>query len=225
MAIRFGTVNPVSFRLGTVTPQRIFMGNKLVWPEFTPVTQTFTTVSAFTYTIPANCSFIDVILIGGGGGGAGGGWALAGGGGQGGGWVWTTLVRGVDIPWSLTSITGVVGDGGAGGGGGASPGQGSVGSATSIVAGSLSLQAPGGQNGGGWGGNGQNGGAARDGNANGGKDVLLNGITYVGGAAVTSGSGTAGNPPGSGGRGGNAVIFLGSAGGKGARGEASFRAY
>lgn len=218
MPIYRGTQTPPTFRVGTKTPVRIFQGDKYVWPQFPSTTQTFTVPGEFIYNIPAGCLYIDEILLGGGGGSSGGGFGLSGAGGEGATWKWRTLKRGVDIPWSQTSIVGTIGDGGAGGAGGFSPKNGSPGSPT------VGTQvAPGGNGGGSWGAGGQAGGAVQGGNASSGRDVLFNDYSYAGGGATaTIGGSSPGNPPGGGARGG---ANTGGNGAKGAAGTAIYRAY
>ncbi|QWY79548.1 hypothetical protein SEA_SCOUT_5 [Mycobacterium phage Scout] len=212
MAIRLGSVNPNAFRVGTQTPSRIFLGNDLVWPAFTPQEQIFNVVGAYTYNIPANCRFIDVILLGGGGGGKGLGLiGLWGEGGKAGTWQAFTLQRGVHIPWSATQIVGQIGAGGAqsntsgGNGGSGEP-------TTAVVPVFGTVAAAGGD-----GGTQQN--LDTPGKSPG--NITHNGRTYVGGAQQNSPQ-TAGNPPGGGG--GGATITFGR-GGAGARGQAWFYAY
>ncbi|ATE84749.1 hypothetical protein OKCENTRAL2016_5 [Mycobacterium phage OKCentral2016] len=116
MAIYLGNTKLTNFRVGTQTPDRIFLGNELVWPDFTPVPQQYSSAGAWQFVIPANCRFIDVILLGGGGGGqASAAWLNVGQPGAPGSWNGVTLKRGVDIPWDLAVISGVVGGGGGGG--------------------------------------------------------------------------------------------------------------
>ncbi|AIK68958.1 minor tail protein [Mycobacterium phage Tiffany] len=116
MPIYLGSTALNNFRVGTQTPDRIFLGNDLVWPAFTEATTEFTTVGAYTYNIPANCRFLDIIVLGAGGGGQA---SLAilnvGASGLPGEWNSVTLQRGVDIPWGLSQITGSVANGGSGG--------------------------------------------------------------------------------------------------------------
>ena len=189
-----------------------------------PAPTAITTIGAYTYPIPVWCRYIDVVLLGGGGGGEGGGWGLPGGGGYGGLWAWVTLERGVDIAWAVKQITGSVPDGGNGGGSGPIPGGGSAGgNATATPTGGSTVTANGGAGRSGAGGSNQAGFLTSNGNTNGGRDLLLNGVTYTAGALVTSGNGGAGNPPGGPGRGANS--FSGSPAGKGARGQVWFRAY
>ncbi|QKY78824.1 minor tail protein [Mycobacterium phage KingCyrus] len=183
------------------------------FPPNGPLPQTFTT-AIFTYTIPRWCNYIDVILLGGGGGGGGGASTTQSGAGGGpGSWLTVTLERGVHIPFSLVSFVGQLGTGGTGANGGITPTTGGNGNPTVIP--SLSLSAAGGIG---------SASSNQDGMSPGTK--TYNGVTYTGGAAVTSGNGTNGNPPGGGARGGNNGIFIpGSKGGNGGLGQAWFRAY
>ncbi len=194
-----------------------------VYSYVAPATTSYTTAGAFTYTIPQWCTHIDILALGGGGGGQGGGWVLANQGGLGGLWAWTTIQRGVDIPWSTSSLSGTVGTAGNGSSTSASPSAGGAGGTTSVtIPGNATLTGSGGS-----GGNGnatgisnQRGGPARGGNTGSeNKDVLLNGVTYTGGAEQTSSAN--GNAPGGGGPGGNAFAN----GRNGAVGRAIFLAY
>ncbi|AGR46446.1 hypothetical protein ODIN_31 [Mycobacterium phage Odin] len=183
-------------------------------PELTPII----TVGPYTYSIPSDAQFIDVILLGAGGGGQG--FASAGIWGQGGfagNWVTVTLERGVHIPMSTLQITGVIGTGGDGGAGafiGQNPGK--AGSATTALAtGMSSLSAAGGAGG--------NNGSSLDFTGKSPGSRTYNDLLYEGGAAASVG---AGNPAGGGGAAGQQSYLLGgSTGGKGARGQAWFYAY
>ncbi|QGJ97290.1 hypothetical protein PBI_ISCA_5 [Mycobacterium phage Isca] len=210
MAIRFGSVNPNAFRVGTQTPSRIFLGNDLVWPEFTTVTQQFTTPGAFTYNIPAGCLYLDIIVLGSGACGKGMQlidlWGPGGGGGQ---WNSVTLRRGVDLPWSTTQITGTVAQGRPSNGQGASLAGYDT---TASITGWGTLTGAGGRPGGEVGG-------GIEGKSPG--NHVRNGITYVGGAAQGNIGGN-GNPPGGGGA---SHTFTFGNGGKGADGSVWIRAY
>ncbi|AFF28305.1 minor tail protein [Mycobacterium phage Twister] len=194
MPIYLGSTALNNFRVGTQTPDRIFLGNELVWPAFTPTPQQFTTAGAWQFVIPANCRFIDVILLGGGGGGqASAAWLNVGQPGAPGSWNGVTLKRGVDIPWDLAVISGVVGGGGSGGiGPSVMPGLPGADS-TLLVSGQTFATGQGGGGGLGW--------STREG-ARGRSpgNLTYNGRLYVGGAAVTSDNGR-GNPPGGSGSG------------------------
>lgn len=74
-----------------------------------------TTPGSFEYEIPHWCERMDIVVIGGGGGGEGGGLAETGAGGNPAAFTYSTVIRGVDIPWATTHIKGVVGAGGRGG--------------------------------------------------------------------------------------------------------------
>ncbi|ASR86116.1 hypothetical protein SEA_BOBSWAGET_9 [Mycobacterium phage BobSwaget] len=225
MAIRLGTLDPPAFRVGTITPTRIFQGNSLVWPPYTETTQIFATVGSSVYDIPANCRFIDIVLLGGGGGGAGGN--NANGDGQGGEpsvFVTRTLVRGIDIPWSVTQITVTVGAGGtAGAGGVGSGGPGGTTSVSTVTGFTLSSV-------GGTGGVGTNPFQGTTPIGDGVTPVTFNGILYQGGSSVGSANpsavGANGNAPGGGAEGGGGrIIQQGFGGGTGGRGQAWLRAY
>lgn len=179
-----------------------------------PASQNFTTAGAYTYAIPWWANKIDMILLGGGGGGASGNYSsTAGNGGKAAVYTMGTLVRGVDIPWSTTQITGTVGVGGtagsgnnvAGGAGGATTATG-TGMATSSSAGAAGGSGTGSQGGQGPG------------------NTAWGGISANGGAAG-SGNGGAGGAPGAGAAGGNGSFLSSSAGGVGGRGQAWFYAY
>ncbi|AGI61685.1 minor tail protein [Mycobacterium phage BTCU-1] len=214
MPIYLGSTALNNFRVGTQTPDRIFLGNELVWPAFTEVTQSFTAAGSYTFSIPANCRYIDIIVLGGGGGGQA---SLAlfnvGASGAPGQWNSITLKRGVDIPWSVTQITGSVG---AAGPGGLGPSilPGGAGGDTTANYGSGTITGPGGAGGLGW--------ASREG-ARGDSpgNLTFNGKTYIGGGAST-GDNQAGKPPG--GSGSGHYPGFGS-GQNGAPGAAWFRAY
>ena len=188
---------------------------------FTPmaaVETSYTAPGAYTYKIPVWCRYVDIVLCGSGRGGNGNTGVLAGAGGNAGGWAGTTLERGVSIGWEIINITIIVPDGGNGGNGViiGIGGMGANGSAAtaSIVSGSPFLSAPGGS-------------GERSGNQSGGSpgNYTYSGWkTFTGGAETTSGNGTAGNPPGGGGRGGNGNIIGSNSGGKGAPGAAYLRA-
>ncbi|ATN92161.1 hypothetical protein SEA_TIPSYTHETREX_31 [Mycobacterium phage TipsytheTRex] len=202
--------------LGTVPILKVSLGETLIWPGFTPIPTTFTTVGSYTYNIPDGCTFIDVILIGGGGGGKGmalfDGWGR---GGDAGSWATATLQRGVHIPLSVTQITGVIGAGGAFGDGSATAGRGGGpgGNTTAIATGWAGLTAAGGA-----------GGTVVDVLSVAGKspgDRTYNGQLYVGGAQQNAGSGN-GLAPGGGGAGAQTSTMDGGAG---ARGQAWFYAY
>lgn len=169
---------------------------------------TYTATGAYSYTIPDWCNKIDILVLGGGQGG-GGGSVGNGTGGQCGSWVVTTVQRGVDIPWSTTSITGTVGAGGTAGGAGGGTG-GTGGTSTATATGMTTQSAIGGSGGVGP----TNVVGASPGNQ------TLNGITYYGGG-TQSNLNSAGRVPGGGGGAGG----FASAGGKGGDGQVWFCAY
>ncbi|AEK07282.1 hypothetical protein PBI_MYXUS_8 [Mycobacterium phage Myxus] len=208
MAIRLGANSP-AFRVGSQTPSRIFLGPNQVWPEFIAVPQQFSTAGAFSYTIPTNCLFLDIIVLGSGACGKGMGfidvWGNGGGAGQ---WNGVTLRRGVDLPWTTTSITGTVGAGRASNGQGASLAGNPT---TATIAGVGTLTGAGGAAAG------NSGTTAGQGSGN----FTFNGIVYAGSANQTSIGGN-GNPPGGGGA--SHTITFGS-GGAGANGTVWIRAY
>ncbi|MDA4085994.1 glycine-rich domain-containing protein [Mycolicibacterium hassiacum] len=216
MTLLLGSDPVTAVYVGGALANKVYLGDTLLWPLAEPETFTFSTVGTHTFTIPANCTFLDVVLLGSGAGGHhGGGGFVAGLGGGGGKWAGVTLQRGVHIPVETTTITLVVPDGGPGGPGGALSGGGTPGSPCTASAS-------------GWSGLSADGGVftehtGQDGQPAG--NFTHAGELYVGGAAVTSGNGTPGNPPGGGGRGGDGGLFTGSAGGKGAPGRAWIRTY
>lgn len=200
-------------RLGTTQAAAVYLGTQKIWPPMDPVATQYTATGAFTYTIPADCDKIDVILLGGGGGGGNGSLFVPGTGGAGGGWLVTTLVRGVDIPWGTTSLAGSVGTGGAGGSAAGAANNGIAGGATTLT--SPALSGAGGAGGAGWG-NGQ-----RNGFTSSPSSQSLNGQTYNA-AAGGAGVGTA---PGAGGASVQGTPFGNNPGFAGARGQAWFYAY
>ncbi|QGJ87735.1 hypothetical protein SEA_BIANCATRI92_8 [Mycobacterium phage BiancaTri92] len=205
-----------NFRLGNVTPDRIFMGNELVFPAFTEVTQQFNTAGDYAFNIPFNCRFLDVIVLGGGGAGqASAAFLNYGQPGAPGSWAGVTLKRGVDIPWGVLQITGTVGAGGAawtiygaipGGPGGAS---------TATFTGGGTLQGNGGAGGVGW-------ATAAGSRGPGPGNFTWNGKLYVGGGLADQGAVKNGLPPGGAGSGN----YPGGGGaGNGAPGSVWIRAY
>ena len=171
------------------------------FPANPPATTEYPLAGTYTYDIPYWCTFIDLILLGGGGGGANAiGGVIPGAGGQAGFFATVTAKRGVDIPFTTTSIGIVVGPGGAAAVNG--------GSTTATATGMASQTALGGTQGAGT--NGTTG--ASPGNK------IFNGVTYAGGAAQTT-PGAAGNAPGGGGGGANPLAGAPNAG-AGAHGAA-----
>lgn len=173
----------------------------LGYPRVEPAT--FDVAGGYTYNIPSWCTHIDVILLGGGEAGTGIGFGN-GSGGQAGNWAVATLVRGNDIPWGVTSITGTVGAGGTGNGG---PGA----DTTATFSGGGTYTGTGGTG---------NMGAVNPGGEAAGSQTY-NDQSYVGGGGQGS-LGNAGVAPGGGGAGGG---FGAGVGGVGARGQAWFYAY
>ena len=78
-------------------------------------TYRISTVGSFEYEIPYWSERMDIVVIGGGGGGEGGGLNETGAGGNASSWTYSTVIRGVDIPWATTHVKGFVGGGGRGG--------------------------------------------------------------------------------------------------------------
>ena len=177
---------------------------------YAPQTTSFTTVGSATYTVPAWCNFVDVIVLGGGQGGGAGTVGLTGSGGNAGSWNSALLSRGTsNLPWETTSISVTVGAGGIKGAQFTYDTPGGAGGASSISTGTFSLSGSGGP-------------ASNRGNvigANAG-NTTVNTVTYTGGDG--GGQGSAGSPPGGGGGGG--AIFNG-VGGDGGRGQVWFRAH
>ncbi|QFG09411.1 minor tail protein [Mycobacterium phage Yuna] len=171
------------------------------FPVTAPLEQQFTTVGAWAYTIPYWCRAVDVVLLSGGRGGGNGGF-VTGEGGRAGVFAAITLVRGVDVAWTHTAISGALGAGGA-------SNAGAGGNTTATLDGINYMVAAGGNAGSGLGWPGSSAGT-----------FVWNGISYVGGAAGAQGGG-AGGDPGGGGGGGN---FFG-AGGVGGKGRVWIRAY
>ena len=198
---------PVVRSDANVKPPRMTATGQLLVPaanavNFQPFRQDYQTVGTFSFVVP-NAPFIDVVLIPGGEGGYNSGFIGAAAGGKGAVWKWATLKAGVDYtPGQTLTIT--VPPGGRenyGAGGTASVAIGST-----VL---LSQTEPGGNASGA----GQSGSPASGGNANSGKDVTLNGQTYVGGGAAAS---TPGGVPGGGGSGGGGGNQGGMFGGNGA---------
>lgn len=106
----------------------------------------FTSGGDYTYNIPPWCHTLLIAGLGAGGGGRGGGLFLGGSAGERGTWASTILVRGLNIPWTQSTLAGLhVGTGGSGGANGVSPGNGTGGGETRIAG---LLSAPGGRGGG-----------------------------------------------------------------------------
>lgn len=173
-------------------------GLGLGYPPTAETTTSYTVGGqAYTYTFPRWADAIDVIILGSGAGGSGGSIFGNGAGGLQGLWLSATWVRGVDIPFSALTATGVVG---------AHPST----ACTAAVAGGPSLSQ-----------------AARSGTmgifdptGQSPGDHVRNGKTYTGGA--TQGAlGNQGYAPGGGGAGGG----WNGPGGAGAPGRVWYRAY
>jgi hypothetical protein len=183
----------------------------------------YTTPGGYTYTIPAWCNKIDVVLIGGGAGGGGGGAGFNNGTGGGKGtWNGVTLTRGSSITWGTTTLNATVGAAGlsalaltrAQTAGGASTcptasltGAGGAVNAVPAVAGQV--------------------GSAGQTVAS----YTFNGRTYGGAAGGTAGRGSpyiaagSGGAPGAGGGGGGGVAIGATDGGQGGQGAVYFYAY
>ncbi|UVF61199.1 minor tail protein [Mycobacterium phage DuncansLeg] len=215
-ALELARINFIDSALSVSADRYAAMGR----PPYATTVQQFSSAGSYSYTIPRNCDFIDVVLLGGGGGGrsmpAVGTWGQ---GGRAGTWQTYTLVRGVDIPFATTVITGSVGTGGAGGAAaiGSNPGQ-PGGATTAVATGWAGTHSAAG---------GAGGGNTFDPNGQGPGDLTYNGQLYDGGEERTSlGGGQTGNPPGGGGTASQVSVgFFGTAGGAGAPGAAWFRAY
>ena len=190
-----------------------FSGNGAFgFPPLTAFTTTYSTAGSQTFTIPRNADYLDIILLGAGGGGGGHtfGSANGGTGGGAGSWATVTLQRGVQIPWSATTLTVLIGAAGTG----SSGANGSAGGSTSLILSGTTLLTA-------------NGGTA--GTVNGAfnptaggspGNTTYNGTTYTGGTGGATQGGAA-TAPGAGGGGGNSGVFVGNnAGGAGSPGRA-----
>lgn len=179
---------------------------KLLLDEYGPAPVDVTTafgVGSYSWDIPWWATHIDQILLGGGGGGDDGTTLTVGDGGGAGQWATRTLVRGVDIPWETTYISGTVGSGGA-------HNEGNGTATTAGATGTTLLSAAGGA-----------GGAASNSTGQSPGNSTVNGKVYHGGATQST-LGIGGNGPGGGGAGGN---ILNAWAGPGAAGAAWMRAY
>ena len=181
---------------------------------------TYSSAGAYTYNIPQWATHIDIVLCGGGGGGEGSVSNLFtgsnGSGGDPGEWKTVTVQRGVDIPWTTTTITGTVGAGGAGGPVNTigQPGESTTASATGMT----TITAT--------------GGIARSSGSETGfgpGNRSYNSQLYIGGADQPpwggGHSGVTGFPPGGGGSGSTWSTTFQGPGGAGAQGVAHFYAY
>ncbi|UVT31561.1 minor tail protein [Mycobacterium phage Mask] len=189
----------------------------LGFPPLTATTQTFTnTNNIASWVFPRNAEWLAVVCLGGGCGGRGGGPLLAGGGGYAGTYGTALLKRGVDVPWSMTSMYMNVGAGSAGSSGGYVVSNPSNGANSLCTDTSLNAFAVG------------NGGLPNYSTQRGqdAADLNFNGIAAVGGKSTT-GSASPGGVPGGGGNGANAGSFglPGGAGGPGGRGQIWARAF
>ena len=183
--------------------QAVYLGAEKVWPSFVPTETIYNTAGSFTYTIPADCKKLDVILCSGGVAGTNGGLTGNGRGGNSGKWNAVTLTRGTNIPQGTTTITVVVGAGGSG--------NGAAGAASSVSgAGVTTVTAAGGT------------GVASlvDVVGKGPGNYTFNGRNFTGGANQNN-LNLPGNPPGGGSSGGG----FSTNSGPGARGQAWVYAY
>jgi hypothetical protein len=169
----------------------------------TPLTAGFTG-GPFSYQMPPFCDTVDWILLGGGGGSnaTGAGVITTKRGGGAGQWLAGTLHRGTDIPWSTTTLTGMVGAGGPA----ATDGQ----PTTLTWSGGPTYSAPGGT-----------ANSAPDAGGQSPGTYTYNGQDYPGGARQPGMLGAPGNPPGGGGAVGIGLVT----GGAGAAGAVWFYAY
>lgn len=170
--------------------------------------------TTYTYDIPNWLKYgdcLDVAALGGGSGGQGAVFALPGMGGNAGSWLTRTLIYGVDVPVSTTTLTVTVGQGGAGGfpptgGPGVNGGDSTItgaGLTTLVAAGGIAPTV--------------SGSHGIPGTGPG--DTVLTGVTYPGGGDVGTGAG--GAVPGGGGGGAGSY----GAGGGGADGKVWIAAY
>lgn len=179
-----------------------------------PARTDITATGAYTYNIPGWSRFIDQVIIGGAASGQTGNGAIgtAGKGGNAAIYVVRTLERGVDIPWSQSTITGTVGTGGAQAANSDSAAP-NPGGDTTADWGSGSITSPGGS---GTVASGQNGASSTA--------TTVSGQNYPSGAGGTGNAG-AGSAPGGAGAGGNGGFFGSrTRGGPGGNGRASFYA-
>lgn len=177
----------------------------------------FAVPGTWSYEIPADATYIDVVMLGGGGGGSSTGLVAGAGGAYGGGaapWSTTTLVRGSNIPSATTLLTGQIGKGGAGGAKQTwGIAAGFAGEASVCAAdGMATITAAGGA------GSGHSGYATGGGVS--GPTITYNGVTYTGGGTQTK-LGQSGYAPGGGGAAGKQW----SSGASGGRGQVWIRAY
>lgn len=175
-------------------------------------------VGSYSYAIPGWSRFIDGILWPGGASGQTGSGAFntAGKGGNAGTPVSFTLVRGVDIAWSLATITGTAGAGGAqapnSDNGGPNAGADTTANYQNLSGTAVTQKATGAT------------GTTSTQNGATGPTVTVGANSYPSGAGGTGNAG-AGSAPGGGGAGGNGGVFGSrTRGGPGGGGRATFRA-
>lgn len=173
-----------------------------------PSTSVYTIAGVHTYTIPTWMKWgdnIDIIALGAGGGGENSSFYLTGQGGNPGNWTTRTVVYGVDIPTSTTTLAVDVGAGGSGGSGLFGPGH-TGGDSTVTGTGLTTVTGAGG----GGGISGPHAGGPGPGNQ------VFHTVTYTGGGAAGAsddghspgGAGGGGGPYDSGGAGAPGAVWL-----------------
>lgn len=198
MPVRWGDDNPATFKFGDDQVLALYYGDDLVWTSLTPELLTYSTVGTHEYETPVGFGYyIDRVAVGAGCSGHDSTFGAAAGG-EGGFWAWDTIQEGVDFTAGDT-ITIVVGTGRGGGDGNVRPGD----PCTITVGGDVLTAPPGTSQLGN-----QSGKPPTGGNAASGKNVTLNGQTYVGGDAN-------GEAPGAGGKGGGGGFQPGERSGDG----------
>ena len=204
----FGDDIPATFYFGDSPVERLYFGDELVWTSaIDPQQLTYSTPGEYVFTTPDGSGYhVDLVAVGGGNGGHWYEFGRQHNGGKAGSFNWDSIVEGVDFT-AGDQIAITVGAGGGGAGAGAA--------STMMIAGNT-LTAAAGESGYLYGYAGQ---SVFTGNTNGNKDLLLNGVTYVGGSGGT-GSGSndsAASPlaPGGGGWGSNSNGVSGRPGGHG----------
>lgn len=207
------------YQLGAAFAGAGAMACTAAFPSMSPATQTFSSTGSATYNIPYWCRYIDVVFISGGSSGQTGNGAIntAGKGGNPGAWQGIRLERGVDIPWTATTLSLNVGSGGArpanSDNAGPTAGANTVLTYQNLAGQTITVTATGGSGTQ----SGQNGGSPGN--------FTFQGIGYSGGNGGTGNAG-AGAQPGGGGAGGNGGIFGSrTQGGLGGNGQAWCRAY
>jgi len=207
------------YQLGAAFAGAGSMACGAAFPAMSPATQNFSSTGNGTYNIPYWCRYIDVVFIGGGASGQTGNGAIstAGKGGNPGQWQAVRLERGVDIPWTATTLTLNVGSGGArpanSDNAGPTAGANTVLTYQNLAGQTITLTAA--------------GGSGTQSSQNGGVpgNFTFQGVPYTGGNGGTGNAG-AGAQPGAGGAGGNGGIFGSrTQGGLGGNGQAWCRAY